>query len=93
MKTVWKFPLSLTEKQRVEMPLGAQILDVQLQNSSPCLWAIIQTGAEMQTEMRVFETYGTGDPLPNGAGADGPYYVATYQLDGFVWHVFEARTL
>ena len=85
MATIWKYELEpgLTE---LRMPEGAQVLTMQIQNGTPCLWVKVDPGA--QQEDRVFKVYGTGHDIP-----DYPrlMYVATAQMgDGaLVWHVFE----
>lgn len=81
MKTVHKFPL-WADAARVQMPAGARVLAVQIQNGVPCLWAEVDT--EQQLETRIFRTVGTGHEL-----GDGLVYVGTYQMPPLVFHVFE----
>jgi hypothetical protein len=85
MATIYKYPLEPGRTQ-LNLPRGAQVLTVQMQHGSPCLWAKVDP---MQpTEPRTFDVYGTGHQMP-----DDPrlLYVATFQMDGgaLVWHVFE----
>jgi hypothetical protein len=88
MKTIYKFALSRLEScPVVDMPCGAQILDVQVQNDKICLWAIVESTEKF--EARKFFVVGTGHPLPPNAGA----HIGTVQSKGpFVWHVFEERS-
>lgn len=88
MKTIWKFPLEVTDRQIVTMPEGARILDVQVQNDTPCLWAVVNERAEPQR--RVIVIYGIGGPVPDTEGT----YIGTFQMYGgaAVFHAFE-RTL
>ena len=86
MTTIWKFPLTVTDSQRVEMPEGAQLLTVQLQGNQPCLWAVVDSDNE--TEDRYFEIYDTGNPI-RGDINETAKYIATFQQGPFVWHVFE----
>jgi len=82
--TIWKFPLELDDQQVISMPEGSQILTVQTQDGIPCLWALVDEGAEK--EDRVIYTIGTGGPF-----ADDPedlVYVGTYQLPNLVFHIF-----
>lgn len=83
-KTIWKFPLKLTDGQVLMIPEGAEILTVQLQNQQPYLWAVVNP--EHETELRKFEIHGTGNPI---AAFAERRYVATFQQPPFVWHVFE----
>lgn len=83
--TIWKYELEVTDKQWVNMPEGAKILTVQIQNGRPCLWAIVNP--KNKPEERVIETYGTGNPFKEFERS----YIGTYQLQGgsLVFHVFE----
>lgn len=82
MKEIWKFPIEMGAN-KIEMPNGAVVLTVQLQNDIPCLWAIVNP--EEASNTRVFHIHGTGHPL-EVAPRD---YVGTFQQGPFVWHVFE----
>lgn len=86
MKTIWKFALEVVDRQCVAMPKGAEVLCVQAQYDTPCLWALVDSDAAEKTS-RCFRVYGTGHSIPDG---DGPLsYVGTFQLPGLVFHVFE----
>ncbi len=67
------------------MPVGAKILDVQMQGDKLQLWALCDN--EMPNEIRKIAIYGTGNSTPNDCGE----YIATFQMDGgsLVFHVFE----
>lgn len=81
---VWKFNLSVQSELKVSMPVGAQIISVQLQNDTPVMWAIVDTQAEKET--KIFRVYGTGHNMPSM----GLFYIGTWQeKSGFVWHLFE----
>lgn len=84
MKTIWKFQLQLTDSQSIRMPEKSEILTVQMQGNTPCLWALVDS--ELPSEGRVIEVYGTGHPV-NEVGERR--YIATFQSGMFVWHVFE----
>lgn len=90
MQTVWKFPLSTDSATTVPMPKGAEILTLQMQGGSPCIWAKVDPNAEI--ERRAFRIFGTGHGLPP-MKLD---YVGTFQVnDGgspLVFHVFETTT-
>jgi len=84
MRTIHKFPLSLVEKQIVEMPAGAEILSAQDQGDVITLWALCDPRLEnRQVEVTIL---GTGNPVPDGLGR--ATYVDTAQTGPFVWHVF-----
>ena len=85
MKTIWKYPIETTEVQQIGMPQGAEILCVQMQASTPCLWALCEHAAPRQP--RTIRIFGTGNPITEEPGR----YIGTYQLSGgaLVFHVFE----
>lgn len=85
MKTIWKFTLTITDGQRINMPAGAEILCVQMQGNQPQLWALVDLSEDNLTEMRAIEIHGTGNPIPGGQRR----YIGTFQQFRFVWHVFE----
>lgn len=86
---IWKYPLKFGDARRVvlEMPYGAKLLCLQLQNEEPCLWA--QVDPTGKTVERTFAAYLTGQTLPD----DPQSYVGTFQVSNawgiFVLHVYE----
>lgn len=85
-KTIWKYRLKVTDEQLLEMPIGAEILTVQVQDGEPCLWALVDPDAVR--ENRKIYIFGTGNPLLNSISI--LKYISTFQqLSGkLVWHVF-----
>ena len=83
MKTIWKWEISLGNGTAT-MPVGAEILTVQMQNGEPQMWAIVDPTA--RTHHRNFHVVGTGHEVPERAT-----YIGTYQQPelGLVWHLFE----
>jgi hypothetical protein len=88
MKTIWKFPLEVTDVQSVRMPRGARILCVQVQGGVPCLWAEVDPQAA--SEDRTLRIYGTGHPMAEG---EQRVYIGTFQLVQMemVFHVYEVN--
>ena len=87
MKVIWKYEITENSKISIEMPKDAEILDVQVQDSVPCIWALVEPKAEPIS--RMFEIFGTGHTMQ-----DVPYkrkYIGTFQLSGdrLVYHLFE----
>ena len=82
MRTVWKFALGTVEA-RIEMPVGAEIVQFAAQGGRSTLWAIVDSDARRET--RHFYLAGTGEAIPfefntyRGTCFNGPY----------VWHLFE----
>lgn len=85
MKTIWKF--TLEPNCTLDMPVGAEILTVQEQYGHPQMWALVDPYAD--TEEREFNSYGTGQDVPDSPGV----HVGSFQsrLNGafYVFHVFE----
>jgi hypothetical protein len=90
MQAIWKWELRVTDIQKLMMPVGAQMLTVQFQGISLCLWASVYPG-ERDRQVRVIEIFGTGHNIPP-AERD---YIGTVQQAGgaLVWHVFEQKSL
>ena len=94
-KTIWKFELEIGDNQKLELPIGAEILTVHTQNEIPCLWALVDPDADQET--RHFEVYGTGHPVRYDSNRAKPklgidrIYIGTFQLHNgiLVFHVFE----
>ena len=82
---VWKYPIGAPVEYAIQMPTGAELLDVQLQDGAPVLWARVAPAKPLA--MRRIVVCGSGDnrcPPPDAT------YIATVQEDdGFVWHYFD----
>ena len=84
-KQIWKYQLQTDDLCYVDMLEGAEVLCLQMQNSNPCIWALVDASAKI--ERRVFQTFGTGQKISTLSERK---YVGTYQLmNGLVLHVFE----
>lgn len=85
MKTVWKYPVRPT--MEIELPVGAQVLSVQMQGGEPQMWVHLDPAAPK--EVRSFAVFGTGHEIPD----DYTLFIGTFQTHGglLVFHVFETR--
>ena len=83
MRSIWKFPLKVTDRQPISIPVGAVSLSVQIQNDIPCLWALVDTEAD--TEQREVSIFGTGHMV-----SEEGQYISTFQMHngGLVFHAF-----
>lgn len=88
MSAIWKYQLDVARVQNVEMPKGAKIVHVEAQFEKPCIWAIVDPGA--QTELRKIGVLTTGESFYDG----DVEYRGTFTLHGgaFVGHVVEPRS-
>lgn len=85
MKTIYKYPILLEEKQIISMPINAEILTVQIQNNVPCLWALVDNKLPL-SDVTVI-VYSTGAEIDQSQNLK---YCSTLQVfDGaMVFHVF-----
>ena len=81
---IWKFKLAGAQTQIVKMPEKSEILDIQMQNGTPVMWALVDPESE-EIEVKI-NTYGTGWEINNDATED--VYLATVQEGRLVWHFF-----
>lgn len=87
MQKIWKYPLAITDVQRLSMPERAEILSVADQDGTLCLWAMVDTHA-LREEVRTIEIIGTGNPISTPTGY-ARLFIGTAVMRPFVWHVFE----
>ena len=88
-KTIWKYIIEIKDSQEINMPLGAEILSIQNQNESICIWVLVSP-KEARKEIRIFEIFGTGHPINYDMGVNR-IFIQTFQYSEgqFVGHVFE----
>ena len=83
MRTVWKYELSLVNKQKIVVPVAFKPLSVQIQNGTLCLWAVVNSACDMKDVLITIE--GTGMEC----NCFEHTYVGTVQLSSIlVFHVF-----
>ena len=92
MKTIWKYELETIDQNKIEMPIKAEILTVQIQHGTPCLWVLVDPDLDPNNdkETRYFEVHGTGHIIRDDI-VSTRNYIGTYQLNGgaLIFHVFE----
>jgi hypothetical protein len=85
MKTIWKYPLEVTEFQDVKVPIGSKTLSVIMQKGTPTLYCLVNP-EENRMESLTVRIIGTGhthcDILGEFIGT------ITELNDRLVWHVF-----
>lgn len=84
--TIYKYPIKITDTQKVKLPINAEILTAQMQGDTLCLCAKVHEG-NTSMEERTIEVFGTGHPMSD----DARRYIGTTQMHGgaLIWHVFE----
>jgi len=82
MKTVFKYPIEITEHQQIEMPSGSELRYIDIDpNGVPCIWAVVNTDSPII--LADIYIYGTGHPIPAGRN-----YLKSFQQGSKVYHVF-----
>lgn len=92
MHTIYKYPIPVEDKFTLALPVGADVLTVQVQHDEVYLWARVNT--ENPAEPRHFRMFGTGHLMPEWF----PWpmkHIGTFQLEGgsLVFHLFEDNVL
>lgn len=84
MKTIYKEPLTITDKQTFVCPgkfLAVTHVGLDPQGV-PCIWFALERGYP-DTKITVY-VVGTGHPLPDG----NCMHVGSFVQSPFVWHIF-----
>lgn len=85
-KTIYKYPLAISDGQAVLMPVSAEILSVQFQGEDLCIWALVDSSEKKHA--RIIRIIGKGNPFPIGESLR--FIGAVQHYNGrLVWHVFE----
>lgn len=90
MKTIWKFPLEMTDNPTISMPSGAEVLSVAVQGGAAQVWALVDE--EAPTRDRAFKVHGTGHPAVDVVAGE---FLGTVILHGgsLVFHIFDCGEL
>lgn len=90
MRTIYKYTITSANNPSslsgIMMPVGAEILSLQVQDGLICVWALIDKEQNLQ-EYRVFNIFGTGF----GIAVEDKLYIDTIQHSGYVWHIYETK--
>lgn len=88
-KVIYKYTLDVSDFQELELPIGSEILTIQVQDGKAYLWALVNQD-EIQKECRCIEIFGTGHQIGYDMGISRKY-ISTFQLYGgsLVFHAFE----
>lgn len=86
MLTVHKYSFEIDDYIDIEMPRFSRVLSVQVQNGTPCIWAIVDTDSPLA--IKKFRLAGTGHPIREKE--EDLEFVGTFQLFGgkIVFHLF-----
>lgn len=87
---IYKYPLDHMGILEIQMPKVARLLACQVQDGTPMVWAAVDTTSPTITRRILCVPTGAPFELPVAeASHTGEWaYLATYQDEGFVGHVF-----
>lgn len=83
--TIWKYRLKWVERQGLDLPAGAQVLSVQMQDLKPVLWALVDPHQPVNRPHTISAVF-TGELIVVDPGR----YISTVQqgYSDLVWHFF-----
>jgi hypothetical protein len=88
MRTVWKYQLTSARRQVVHMPLGAEILWLEMLHDLPTIWAMVDDKAPLVG--RTIAWYETGEGLSWPAVISDDFIATTIRNGGrAVAHFFD----
>ena len=80
---IFKYILTETSIQEIELPESPKFLSVQNQNDKICVWIRVNEDAKLKSFK--FHIYGTGNSCNYSINF---LYLGTVQINTFVWHIF-----
>lgn len=83
MKTVYKYPLEVEDKQVLKLPANSKILSANFQGDDLFFWALVDKDTD-ETEEVTFYIHGTGHEIKEY----GFIFLGTVFKNGLVFHVF-----
>jgi len=83
--TIYKYQFEVQDEIEIMMPADSEVLCVQMQRNSPCIWAIVDPNVALRRKH--FRVFGTGQQFEPPIGR----YIGTFQMGGgaLVFHLFE----
>jgi hypothetical protein len=90
-KVVYKYSLDVKDGlQEILLPIGSEILTIQMQGEILCMWALVNNDPFIKKEKRHIEIFATGQEISYVMGQDW-IYRSTFQTRGgsLVFHAFE----
>lgn len=86
---IFKYQIPPTTSILLHLPKNAEILFVETQQDSMCIWCLVNENARL--EPRCFHLYGTGEPIQHTPSRK-EIYIGTFKLknDALILHLFES---
>lgn len=79
MTAIYKYELRVQDVQTIGLPIDAEVLDIQNQNGTICLWAKIPD-TETTLVAKTIYCFGTGHAMPSNHNQ--MKYISTVQMSG-----------
>ena len=86
IRKIFKYEIQGQDRFTIQMPKGAVILCVQVQDRNAFIWAEVDPVAT--PEERVFELFITGGEIFYDMGVERKY-IGTFQACSYVYHLYE----
>lgn len=84
VRKVFKYPLIVTDRQPVRIPVGHEFISLGVQDDTACLWAIVDPLQDLETIQILI--HGTGHTIYETAGEFlGTFQLADGKFTGHVW--------
>ena len=83
LQRIFKYPLTITNKQRIEVPMYATPLKVAFQDGQLYMWC--QVTPSRETVSLPIHIFGTGHELPY---IPLNHLETVFDVHGYVWHVY-----
>jgi len=81
---IWKFELQKERTQLLKMPKKSEIMDIQMQNGKPVMWALVDPETdEIEVKINMYDT--NWDTHQSSIKDE---YLSTVQDGELVWHFF-----
>ena len=85
-KTIWKFPLEITDSQIIELPSDYNIIGVYNQKEKLVLY--LEVDPDSPKKDYLFEIFGTGHPIPEIKGYRTFIGTCLFNDGDLVFHVY-----
>ena len=88
MRTIYKYPIKITDRQQIEFPVDVKFLHAGLDPQGvPCVWAEIGTDETETHPIVILVVGGTGNTIPEGSRNEYQH-LGSFVQGPYMWHVY-----
>lgn len=87
-KTIWKYPLEITDIQTIRTPPDSKFLSLIAQEETPTLYFITSSKLNVELVDKKIYIYGTGFIIEEDTYKLKFLGTVTQKQDSLVWHIF-----